>query len=106
MAGTNSRCVLIAILLAVSGGAAHAQLRPEADAVAAAPELLLTRLRTDAYAYLRFVNRPWIERVCTVFAEEIRSMPKVRRPALMSPPARAKASSMAALSLVQFVLAG
>lgn len=78
MAVTNSRCVLIAILLAASCGAAHAQLRPEDDAVAAAPGPLLTRLRSDAYAYFRFVNRPWIERVCTVFAEEIRSMPKVR----------------------------
>jgi hypothetical protein len=78
MASSPTRCFLTAIVLAASCGGVHAQLRPDANALAAAPEPLLNRLRNEPFAYFRFVNRPWIERVCTVFAEEIRSMPKVR----------------------------
>lgn len=34
----------------------------------ASPELV-DRLRRDAFAYFRFVNRPWTERVCEAFAD-------------------------------------
>jgi hypothetical protein len=65
-------------LAAASAPAAVAQILPEADAVAAVPAPILDRVRRDPGAYFRFVNRPWIERVCRVFAGEIRSMRVVR----------------------------
>ena len=43
---------------------AQAQLRPEAEALKAAPQELVDRIEQDPIAYFRFVNRPWIGRVC------------------------------------------
>jgi len=64
------------ILLAVPS--AFSQLRPEPDAIALAAPELVERLRADPIAYFRFVNRPWIARVCDVFADETRGLPIVR----------------------------
>jgi uncharacterized protein (DUF2252 family) len=44
--------------------------------VGASPALL-DRLRSDAFAYFRFVNRPWTARVCEAFAD-VRDLPTVR----------------------------
>jgi hypothetical protein len=65
-------------LVAISAPAAVAQLRPEAATLAAAPAPLLNRLHDDPLAYFRFVNRPWIQRVCSVFADDLQVMPTVR----------------------------
>ena len=43
----------------------------------ATPELI-ARLRADPYDYFRFVNRPWIARVCEVFAKDVQELPVVR----------------------------
>ena len=48
---------------------ARGQIRPEPAALADASADLLDRLRADAFAYFRFVNRPWTVRVCDVFAD-------------------------------------
>ena len=66
-------CVAI---LDVSPG--FAQVRPEPDALGHAAPALVDRLRDDAFAYFRFVNRPWTARVCDVFADDIRDLPAVR----------------------------
>ena len=55
-----------------------AQLRPEPDAIKLAPRELIDRLRADPIDYFRFVNRPWIARVCEVFAEDMPDLPIVR----------------------------
>jgi hypothetical protein len=57
---------------------AFAQIRPEPDAIRLAPPEVIDRLRADPIAYFRFVNRPWIARVCDMFADEIRDVPIVR----------------------------
>jgi len=54
------------------------QLRPEPGALDHASPELVERLRTDAFAYFRFINHPWTARVCEVFADEIRTLPTVR----------------------------
>jgi hypothetical protein len=65
-------------LVLVTTTSASAQVRPEQDAVNLAPREVLDRLRADPIAYFRFVNRPWIARVCDVFADDIRDLPIVR----------------------------
>jgi Uncharacterized protein conserved in bacteria (DUF2252) len=70
---------VLTIWLALAGVAcALAQIRPEPEALDKARPELLNQLRRDAYTYFRFVNRPWIERVCSVFAEDMHDMPIVR----------------------------
>ena len=61
-----------AIGLVLLSPSAFAQLRPEPDAVNLAPPEVIDRLRADPIAYFRFVNRPWIARVCDMFADDIR----------------------------------
>jgi hypothetical protein len=56
---------------------ARGQIRPDPSALARASPELLDRLHTDAFAYFRFVNRPWTERVCRAFAD-VRGLPTVR----------------------------
>lgn len=73
---TSHPLVIAFVLVAVSS--AWAQLRPEPDTVRLAPPELVARLRADPVAYFRFVNRPWIARVCDVFADDIRDLPIVR----------------------------
>jgi len=54
----------------VSAQAPHqAPIRPDPATLASASPKLLDRLRLDAFAYFRFVNRPWTERVCEAFAD-------------------------------------
>ena len=64
------------VLIAASSGLA--QLRPEPEALAAASPELVKRLRTTAFDYFRFVNRPWVARVCEVFEEDLRDLSTVR----------------------------
>ena len=64
------------VLTAASSG--FAQLRPEPEALAAASPELVKRLQTTAFDYFRFVNRPWIARVCEVFGEDLRDLSNVR----------------------------
>ena len=72
-----SQVLAIGLLL---GGprTARAQLRPEPDAITLAPRELIDRLRANPIDYFRFVNRPWIARVCEVFAKDIPNLPTVR----------------------------
>ena len=62
------------------GGASSGpdQLRPDPDALDLAPPQLRDRLRTSAFDYFRFVNRPWIARVCEIFAADMGTLPIVR----------------------------
>jgi hypothetical protein len=70
--------LLSAISLVLVAASATAQVRPEQDAISLAPREVIDRLRADPIAYFRFVNRPWIARVCDMFADEIRDQPTVR----------------------------
>ncbi len=67
---------LCVAILDVSPG--FSQVRPEPGALGHAAPALVDRLRDDAFAYFRFVNRPWNARVCDVFADDIRDLPAVR----------------------------
>jgi uncharacterized protein DUF2252 len=70
---------VLAIGLVLGGTpSAEAQLRPEPDAIKLAPRELIDRLRDSPTDYFRFVNRPWIARVCDVFAEDLVNLPTVR----------------------------
>ena len=53
-------------------------LRPEPDAIKRAPPELVDRLRADPVSYFRFVNRPWIARVCDVLVADMPNLPIVR----------------------------
>jgi hypothetical protein len=53
-------------------------LRAEPGSLERAPPELIERLRADPYDYFRFVNRPWIARVCDVFARDLEELPVVR----------------------------
>jgi hypothetical protein len=69
----------LAIGLVLGGTpSAQAQLRPEPDAIKLAPRELIDRLRASPTDYFRFVNRPWIARVCEVFAADLPNVPIVR----------------------------
>jgi hypothetical protein len=66
---TSGRALLVAAVLVLAPSAeAHAQLRPNPEALAQAPAELLDRLRADPFTYFRFVNRAWTTRVCEAFA--------------------------------------
>jgi hypothetical protein len=54
------------------------QLRPAPGTLDLASPELIDRLRSDPFNYFRFVNRPWIARVCDVFAQDLRDVPIVR----------------------------
>jgi hypothetical protein len=70
---------ILAIGLMLGGTSpALAQLRPDPDALRRAPRELIDRLRANSMDYFRFVNRPWIARVCETFAEDIPNEPIVR----------------------------
>jgi Uncharacterized protein conserved in bacteria (DUF2252) len=73
------RFVLAALCIALIGVAsALGQIRPEPETLARASPELVNRLRSDAFQYFRFINRPWIARVCDVFADDLSSVPVVR----------------------------
>lgn len=67
-----------AIGLVLLSPSAFAQIRAEPDAISLAPPEVIDRLRADPIAYFRFVNSPWIARVCDMFADDIRDLPIVR----------------------------
>ena len=52
-------------------------IRAEPESLARASPELRRNLEADAYTYFRFVNRPWIARVCEAFAD-VPDMPIVR----------------------------
>src|SRR6185437_5531131 len=77
------RRLVLAQLLAlgvalISAPPALAQLRPEPGTIELAPHELVEQLKTDPIAYFRFVNRPWIARVCDGFASDLRDLAIVR----------------------------
>src|SRR4030095_1940334 len=53
-------------------------IRPEPEALSRALPELVSRLRADAFTYFRFINRPWIARVCAAFAPDLKNLPLVR----------------------------
>ena len=65
-------------LVATAGTCNRAPLRPESEALERAQPDLVGRLQADAFNYFRFVNRPWIARVCAAFAAELPNLPIVR----------------------------
>ena len=73
-----TRLVVTAGLVLLAASSGFAQLRPEPEALAAATPELVKRLQTTAFDYFRFVNRPWIARVCEVFEEDLRDFSYVR----------------------------
>jgi hypothetical protein len=52
-------------------------LRAEPESLERATPKLIQELRADPYDYFRFVNRPWIARVCDAFGAEIPRLPVV-----------------------------
>jgi hypothetical protein len=73
------RLAFATICLALTGASPGlCQLRPEPEALDHAPQALVDRMRSDAFAYFRFVNRPWTARVCDVFADDLQDFPIVR----------------------------
>jgi uncharacterized protein DUF2252 len=56
---------------------ARGQLRPYPAAMGRASAELVDRLRADPFNYFRFINRPWIARVCEAFAD-VSDLPMVR----------------------------
>ena len=61
-------------------GTAHGAgpLRAEPESLERAAPELIERLRADPYNYFRFVNRPWITRVCDDLGNDLRELPIVR----------------------------
>ena len=74
----SALCLGVATGIVLIGPSASAQLRPEPGAIEVASGDLLDRLRTDPFAYFRFVNRSWTTRVCEVFSDEMRDLPIAR----------------------------
>jgi len=56
----------------------HGQLRPDPARLALTSPELLKELKTDPFDYLRFINRPWVARVCEVFNGDLHDQPAVR----------------------------
>jgi hypothetical protein len=65
-------------LLLMSAMPALGQIRAEPAALARASPELVVRLRADSFQYFRFINRPWIARVCEVFSKDLRNATVVR----------------------------
>jgi hypothetical protein len=71
-------CVFAVISVAVMGTAhAAGPLRAEPESLERATPKLIQELRADPYDYFRFVNRPWIARVCDAFGAELPGLPVV-----------------------------
>jgi hypothetical protein len=60
---------LAAACMVLLAGSARGQIRADPTALAAAPAALVDQLRADPFTYFRFVNHPWIARVCQAFAD-------------------------------------
>ena len=67
---------LFMILTVVVTG--HGQLRPDPARLALASPELMKELKTDPFDYFRFINRPWVARVCEVFNGDLHDQPAVR----------------------------
>ena len=77
--GRHFACVFAVISVAVMGTAhAAGPLRAEPESLERAAPELIERLRADPYNYFRFVNRPWIARVCDDLGSDLRDLPVVR----------------------------
>ncbi len=74
----TTRLVVATGLVLIAASSGFAQLRPEPEALAAASPELVKRLQSSAFDYFRFVNRPWIARVCEVFGEDLHDLSNVR----------------------------
>lgn len=71
--------VFAVILFAVTGAACgRTPLRAEPESLERATPEVNQRLRADAFAYFRFVNRMWITRVCDTFGADLRDQSVVR----------------------------
>ena len=68
--------VIAVALLGTAYGAGP--LRPEPQSLEGAAPELIQRLRADSFDYFRFVNRPWIARVCDAFGKDLQELPVVR----------------------------
>ena len=77
--GRHFACVFAVIAVAVMGTAhAAGPLRAEPESLERATPKLIQELRADPYDYFRFVNRPWIARVCDDFSSDLEGLPVVR----------------------------
>jgi hypothetical protein len=65
-------------LLLVSAVPVLGQIRADPVALARVSPELVARLRADSFQYFRFINRPWIARVCEAFSKDLQSAPVVR----------------------------
>jgi hypothetical protein len=54
------------------------QIRADPDMLALVPAELLAELKNDPFDYFRFVNRPWIARVCEIVHSEFATLPVVQ----------------------------
>jgi hypothetical protein len=74
--------LVLAVLVLADGSLLRARdrgpLLPEPGMLSRTSPELLARLRAEAFTYFRFVNRPWIGRVCAAFAADLASLPVVR----------------------------
>ena len=75
---STTRLVVATGLVLIAASSGFAQLRPDPEALAAASPELVKRLQSSAFDYFRFVNRPWIARVCEVFGEDLHDLSNVR----------------------------
>jgi hypothetical protein len=69
---------LFAVICVIGAACRPGPLRPEPKSLEGAAPKLIDRLRADPYDYFRFVNRPWIARVCDVFGADLRDLPVVQ----------------------------
>ena len=70
--------LILSLLTAVAPAQTAEPLRPDRESLERAAPALLDRLRADPYDYFRFVNRPWIARVCDDFGKDMEGLPVVR----------------------------
>ena len=71
---------VFAVIAVALMGAAHGAepLRAEPESLKRAAPELIERLRANPYTFFRFVNRPWIARVCDDLGSDLRDLPVVR----------------------------
>ena len=77
--GCQFVCVFALIAVALHGTAHGGEpLRAEPQSLEGAAPELIQGLRADAYTYFRFVNRPWIARVCDDLRSDLEGLPVIR----------------------------
>ena len=67
--------IFVAVMATACG---REPLRAEPESLQRATPDVNQRLRADAFAYFRFVNRSWITRVCDLSGADSRDLPVVR----------------------------